>query len=242
MFPTNTNLNPPPITCRMTYAAALRRIRSWKKAKNPRKWLNLSYLNLTELPPLPSKLRRLKCDSNLLISLKGLPTGLLELECSCNDTLTSIDDIPDTIKHISIISCASLATINRLPSSLNSLCMDYMGGLLHIAYFPPKLEYLSISETPLETIPLFPESLRYAALEYTHINTLPPLPKCLETLITNSCYITTLPQLPNTLKYLYIRGTQINSYPIPLPESIRYFECNNSNFNIGVVKYYKTSN
>ena len=63
---------------------ALRRIRRWKKQKKPRKWLNLSGLGLTELPLIPSKVRRLLCVRNQLKTFDNLPKRLQELACGGN--------------------------------------------------------------------------------------------------------------------------------------------------------------
>jgi len=236
----------------MTYAAALRRIRAWKKARNPRKWLNLSCLNLETLPPLPSSLRRLKCDSNLLTSLnglpkglrilkcsatwvvnfKGLPKGLLSIECIDNDSLVSIDDIPDSVRYIKLESCDYIKKINHLPVNLEKFIFWHAARLKHISYFPLKLRELSIGETSLNIIPILPNSLRMIEFYFTKIDILHNLPDSLETLITNCSYLKKLPPLPETLHTLVIDGSGIWDLPISLPKNIQYFICNMSHLNI----------
>jgi hypothetical protein len=261
MFPNTYNLNPPTLTCRMTYAAALRRIRSWKKAKNPQKWLNLSCLNLTELPPLPSNLRRLKCESNLLTSLnglpkglrilkcsatwivnfKGLPKGLLSIECMDNDSLVSIDDIPDSVRYIKLESCNYIKKINHLPANLEKFIFWHAARLKYISYFPLKLRELSIGETSLKTIPILPNSLRMIEFYFTKINNLHSLPDSLEIFITNSSYLKKLPPLPESLHTLDIEGSGVWDLPIALPKNIKLFICNMPHLNIILAPLFSCS-
>jgi hypothetical protein len=243
----------------MTYAAALRRIRSWKKARNPRKWLNLSYLNLTELPPLPSNLRRLKCYRNLLTTLeglpkglkyiwcnsnkfetfKGLPDGLLFISCSDNENLNSIEDIPDSVRYIRLGDCSEVSSIKSLPSDLEYLNIWCMGGLSKIEEFPSKLKGLDISEThslwTFKTLPAFPESLQSISIFMTTINKLPVLPDRLKSLYIVDNYITELPSLPASLRWFvfedrnYKDALTIES----LPPNLEYFRCDDPNLKIG---------
>ena len=243
----------------MTYAAALRRIRSWKKARNPRKWLNLSYLNLTELPPLPSNLRKLKCyrnslttleglpkglkqiwcNSNKFENLKGLPDGLLFISCSDNENLNSIEDIPDSVRSIRLGDCKELTTITLLPNDLEYLEIWSMGALSKIEEFPSKLKGLDISEThslwTFKTLPAFPESLQTISIFMTTINKLPDLPNRLESLYIVDNYISELPSLPASLRWFVFEDRNYKG-AIPmetLPPSIEYFRCNDPKLNIG---------
>ena len=55
--------------------------------------LNISYLDITSLPPLPSGLIELYCDNTQLTSLPPLPNSLKELVCY-NTLLTSLPPLP----------------------------------------------------------------------------------------------------------------------------------------------------
>jgi len=243
----------------MTYAAALRRIRAWKKAKNPQKWLNLSYLNLETLPPLPSNLRRLKCyrnsltsleglpkglkqiwcNSNTLETLKGLPDGLLFISCADNENLNSIEDIPDSVRTIRLGDCSEVTTIQSLPSNLEYLDIWCMGGLSKIEAFPSKLKELDISEThslwTLKTLPAFPESLKSVNIFMTTINKLPELPNGLESLYVVDNYITELPPLPASLRRVVFEDIHYEDTikKESLPPNLEYFRCDDPNLKIG---------
>jgi hypothetical protein len=243
----------------MTYAAALRRIRAWKKAKNPQKWLNLSRLKLTTLPPLPSNLRRLKCyrnaltsleglpkglkqiwcNSNNLETLKGLPDGLLFISCADNENLNSIVDIPDSVRAIRLGDCREVSTITSLPSNLEYLDIWCMGGLSKIEAFPSKLKVLDISEThslwTFKTLPVFPESLKVVNIFMTTLNKLPDLPDGLESLYVVDNYITELPPLPASLRSLVFEDIHYEDSikKESLPPNLEYFRCDDPNLKIG---------
>jgi hypothetical protein len=243
----------------MTYAAALRRIRAWKKANNPRKWLNLSYLNLERLPPLPSNLRRLKCyrnsltsleglpkglkqiwcNSNMFESFKGLPDGLLSLICSENRSLNTIEDIPDSVIYLSIGDCNGISTIKTFPRDLEKLYIWKMCALSKIEALPSKLKELDISEThslwTLKTLPAFPESLKSVNIFMTTINKLPELPNGLESLYVVDNYITELPPLPASLRRVVFEDIHYEDTikKESLPPNLEYFRCDDPNLKIG---------
>ena len=81
-----------------TMEKALERIRAWTpESQQP---LNLSFLGLTSLPPLPSGLTGLDCGYNNLSSpLPPLPVTLTYLFCSHN-RLTSLPSLPIHITHL----------------------------------------------------------------------------------------------------------------------------------------------
>jgi E3 ubiquitin-protein ligase SspH2 len=235
----------------MTIKAALKRIRCWKKKKNPRKWLNLSYLNLTELPPLPSNVRRLNCSGNMITdftntkipkgikklrcwrnelqTLKGLPNSLLSIECHYNYDLVSIDDIPDSVEYIDTTGCYSIETIDKLPRNLKVFIFWKTKKLKQISMFPHKLEYISIGETRLDKLPDLPKSLKSLTLCFSKVTKIPILYEGLEDLYLFSNYINYLPPLPNSLINLDISGNYDLELPITLPPNIEFYRCNDLN-------------
>lgn len=235
----------------MTRKAALKRIRSWKKAKNPRKWLNLSYLDLTELPPLPSNVRRLNCSGNMIIdftstkfpkglrtlrcwnnelqTLKGLPNLLLSIECHYNYELSSLDDIPDSVQYIDATGCENIEIIHKLPQNLERFVFWKTKKLKQIDIFSPKLEYISIGETRLDTLPNLPKSLKTLEICFSKITKIPILYEGLKNLYLFSNYINYLPPLPNSLINLDISGNYDLELPITLPPNIEFYRCNDLN-------------
>lgn len=71
---------------------AKQRIQKWIKNYNIYTWLDLSHLNLTELPDIPPNCVKLDCSHNKLISLPELP-NCEKLDCSCNK-LTKLPRLP----------------------------------------------------------------------------------------------------------------------------------------------------
>jgi Leucine-rich repeat (LRR) protein len=83
------------------------------------KILNLSYLNLTELPELHEGLEKLYCDNNNLTQLPELPEGLEYLWCH-NNKLTSLPELPKGLKEL-YCSINNLTQLPELPEGLKSL-------------------------------------------------------------------------------------------------------------------------
>lgn len=104
---------------------ANKRIRRWKKQGNPRKWLNLSGLGLTELPPIPSNVRRLDCRCNRLSTFQNmLPTRLNRLRCGYN----------------------LFQTLTGLPTQLKSLHCAWSGGKYLLDNLPDSIEYINADQ------------------------------------------------------------------------------------------------
>jgi len=112
---------------------ARRRVAAWTSGI-----LDLSNLNLTELPPLPAALRKLNCGWNKLTSLPELPATLIELCCTINK-LTSLPDLP--------------ATLTRLSCGNNELTS--------LPFLPATLTYLDCNNNKLTSLPDLPATLRY---------------------------------------------------------------------------------
>ncbi len=116
--------------------------------------LNLSYLDLTQLPTLPINLRELYCNNNKLIELPSfdslpnlyyincnnnkltslclLPKSLEVLTCEINE-LTHLPTLPNTLKKL-ICCCNKLIELPTLPEKLNELDFDF-----NLFYNRPKL-------------------------------------------------------------------------------------------------------
>ena len=81
--------------------------------------LNVSYLNITSLPTLPSSIRELKCSYTQLTTLPTLPSGLTHLYCS-HTPLTTLPDLPSGLKYL---NCSHTPLI--LQRGANESIRDY---------------------------------------------------------------------------------------------------------------------
>jgi Leucine-rich repeat (LRR) protein len=199
---------------------AQQRIDKWLRDGNPKKWLNLSNLQLTELPPLaptvrrlncgnnklthltniPPSLQYLKCDRNYLVQFpSGLPTSLVFVHCADNTTLVNIDELPDSVTYINMFACEGVQHILKLPSDLRILWFGFAFTLKEIREFPPKLISVRIMESQLVSLPILPLTLK-------------------ELVVVQSC-LTTLPELPHSLLYLDVPGNNLTELP-SLPPNI----------------------
>ena len=85
--------------------------------------LDVSGLNITSLPDLPSDLKRLDCNNTQLTSLPTLPSSLVWLICS----YTSITSLPTLPSGLIYLDCyfTNITSLPTLPSSLIYLYCFY---------------------------------------------------------------------------------------------------------------------
>lgn len=171
-------------------AIALQRIRQCKDRR-----LDLSKLELTELPPLPDNLILLRCDSNQLTSLPTLPSTLKVFHCHSNQ-LTSLPELPPFLESLSC-SHNPLSSLPPLPSSLTQLvCMrNYLTELPPLPY---GLLELCFDYNYITRLPYLPPHLNELSCSYNQLTELPSLPS-LESLYLFSNPLISLPELPSTL-------------------------------------------
>jgi Leucine-rich repeat (LRR) protein len=207
---------------------ARRRIRRWKKQKNHRKWLNISGLDLTELPLIPSKVRRLNCKGNALTAFRNaLPTQLKQLRCGDN-LFQEFDTLPSTLKTLNCAWSRGRNLLDTLPDSIECIVAEQCERIVAIQTLPLQLKYLNLSCTyNLERIDMFPPNLEECSIVESNLEQLPVFPPKLKVFTCEQSYIQVLPQLPDTLEYLNIYGNTLQILPV-LPASLRYLDirCN----------------
>ncbi len=143
---------------------ALQRVKEWIKKGDSSASLNLSYLNITSLPPLPNSLQYLHCNGTQISYLPPLPDSLQFLNCS----YTQISSLPPLPNSLQYLFCSNIQ-ITSLPSLPNSL------------------QHLFCSNTQITSLPPLPDTLRQLNCPYTQITSLPPLPDSLQYLYFYNC-------------------------------------------------------
>jgi Leucine-rich repeat (LRR) protein len=123
--------------------------------------LDLSYLGLTELPPLPPTLLVLDCTGNALTELpqlgsEGTSSTLKRLHCTGN-ALTSLPPLPSTLKYL-YCGFNQLTELPQLPSTLVKL---YCGNnqLTSLPSLPSTLKELDCGFNMLTKLPSLPLTL-----------------------------------------------------------------------------------
>jgi len=117
---------------------ARERINQWRAGGIDTETLDLSNLGLTELPQLPSKLKRLNCSGNNLTVIPELPIELEYLNCSKNK-IYLIEKFPINCKYID----CSYNVLKSLPE------------------IPIDCIYLDISHNEFKRIPILPDTIEY---------------------------------------------------------------------------------
>ena len=167
-------------------------------------YLDCSQNHLTNLPTLPSTLKKLICGSNQLTSLPALPNGLTYLQC-CFNQLRSLPTLPNTLDTLTC--CVNpLPTLPTLPNSLIWLHCN-SDSLSNLPSLPSLLKHLDCGGNVLNSIPTLPNSLSYFDCSGQRI-----IPSGIHTL-------SSLPFLPNTLTSLDCGDNNITCFPT-FPNSI----------------------
>ena len=114
------------------------RINEWHAGGIDTEILDISNLDLNELPKLPSNLKRLNCSGNNLTVIPELPEELVYLNCSKNK-IYLIEEFPFNCKYID----CSYNVLNSLPE------------------IPIDCVYLDISHNEFKRIPILPDTIEY---------------------------------------------------------------------------------
>ncbi|ENZ4671706.1 DUF5503 domain-containing protein, partial [Escherichia coli] len=147
--------------------------------------LNLSYLFLGSVPPLPEWIEMLSLIHNELDSIH-VPESCKELEVDFNN-LTEFPQVPDGITLISVN--------NNLIS--------------HIDSFPPKAKIISICHNKLSEIPTIPDTAKVFDCSENNIKEIRWLPKNLKEVHIEYNKIEVIPAIPGNLKLLFMECNPI---------------------------------
>jgi len=119
-------------------------------AGNTSSELNLSNLELTELPSLPFNLKWLNCSNNQLTSLSLLPSTLIILNCN-NNQLTSLPPLQQSLKSL-YCSSNQLTKLPELPQKLTTLFCDD-NRLTELPTLPHSLSIMCRTGNPIQYPP-----------------------------------------------------------------------------------------
>jgi hypothetical protein len=121
--------------------------------------LNLAFMGLTALPPLPPDLTDLRCQGNMLTALPALPSGLRVLVAAEN-RLTELPPLPANLLYLDVTDnrLAMLplplpAGLEQLHCSRNHLTDE---ALPQLTDWPPRLHTLYCSRNRLRYCPELP--------------------------------------------------------------------------------------
>lgn len=160
--------------------------------------LNLSHLELDELPEIPSCVENLYCDYNNLTELPdNLPSSLKILWCNHNKLSRIPNKLPDSLEILWCHDNKITALPDRLPSSLKSLRCD-SNKLVNLPNnLPSSLKYLYCYDNQITKLPdNLPESLQ---ILHCYSNWLTELPDSLPAIPESFDY---------TNRYLYVTKEQ----------------------------------
>lgn len=120
----------------------------WLKNGDPNVTLNLSHLNLTELPVIPPECKKLDCSNNKLTTIPN--ADYHELSCFCNN-ITKLPKLP----NCQILACFDnkLTELPDLPECERLNC--HTNNLTKLPKLP-KCHLLSCNKNKLTQLPELP--------------------------------------------------------------------------------------
>lgn len=156
---------------------AQQRIRDWLATGNTNTPLNMSWLHLTELPPIPDTVEI--------------------LECAFNFDLKTLPNLPPNLKGLYCMRC-SLESLPILPDTLVNLSCSY-NNLSELPNIPSQLVSLSCENNHIRELRNLPDSLQELLIQNNRISILPPLPANLQRIQAYDNLLREIPVLPETL-------------------------------------------
>lgn len=209
-----------------------------------------SNLNLTKLPPVPTKLEWLRCSSVQFFSLENISklklTGLCindhyidEVKDDCDlsmikeieylyitNTKFQISKFPSKIKYLSIIT-TSINSIPTLPNNLIRLTCSDNRELTHLPVIPPRLQQLLCDDNNLMELPSLPDSVKIIWCDYNQITEISNCPAELLELYCDHNQLETLPCFNDKLRYVSCNDNKLTVLP-EFPEELSYIDCSNN--------------
>ncbi len=203
---------------------AINIVNEWIALNDPDKVLDLCYLQLTELPNIPSNCQILCCNFNELITLPPLP-NCQELYCDNNKL-----EILPLLPNCEILYCHNnmLTTLPALPNCIRLNCQSNQ-----LTNLPELIncQNLFCSDNKLTNLPTLPNCHRLDC-EHNQLTTLPELLNC-ETLYCYNNLLVSLPPLLNC-EILKCQRNQLTSLPrlpeFPFQKFYKSFDCSENKY------------
>jgi hypothetical protein len=138
------------------------------KTMGPDGVLNISYIGLRSLPPLPPTVKKIFCQGNPLESMEKLPPSLVGLYCDRTPSLRRIGTLPPTLEALHC-NISGLEALPDLPYGLQELFCDST-HIRTLPELPPMLAAFSCRdnlylEEPFRSFVQMYEN-DYAAVDY----------------------------------------------------------------------------
>lgn len=198
-------------------------------------FLDLSMTKLTEVPKIPSYVKRINLSENYITVLQDLPDYIEELTIDSNETLTTIVNLPKNLKRFKCSYNFLLESLPELPEGLIEL-MCNKNKLAYLPQLPSSLKKLKCRSNELLFLPRLPNTLTQLTIDKNKITKLEYLPSTLKVLSFNNNPITEIPPLPKGLYKLDCSVTNLIGLP-QLPQNLKELLCYSLNLsNIKVNK------
>jgi uncharacterized repeat protein (TIGR01451 family) len=154
------------------------------------------------------------------------------------NNITSLPQLPNTLKSLTTEYCSRLQTLPQFPPLLEFIFINESDSITSIPLLPPQLKTLAIVSslmdnpppaTAFTSLPAFPPTLTYLSVRGYAVTSLPNLPNIMKGLNCDNLLLTSLPTLPDSLKGLSCMNNQISVLPT-LPSKLESLYANSNQF------------
>lgn len=214
---------------------AYARVQTWIAAADDSIELNLSGLNLNNLPLIPDNVKFLNCSLNILKTIPPLPQTIIKLNCSDN-LLTQLPKLPGSINYLNCMN-NRLKVLPTLPGGVNTInCKN--NRIKKLPRLPKHLEIINCSHNLLEYMPNLPECIQEFICHHNKINDCPcDLPKGLRYI---DCSHNDITVFPNFHKRIQIIKVNDNPTSMIILKSPKYRDWFVSNSGVHSIPYIPT--
>jgi Leucine-rich repeat (LRR) protein len=217
---------------------ALEIIEKWIKAGKPRRMLDLSCIDITELPDIPDEVERLTIYGSSITEIKRLPSKLRRFNCSYTD-IYSLPPLPETLEYLDCRWCNNLQPFPipltvKVQSHFKEIQEEIEEENFRARYTGEEIaqmrineymegnnrKYLSLYGLALKELPILPDDIEILNCGNNYITSLGKLPSGLRILYCHYTFITRFENIPPTLKVMNCSGTDITSFE-GIPDTLR---------------------
>jgi len=193
--------------------------------------LDLSGMNFTELPASLANCTvkgRLICNSCIYLkSLKNLPKGVTEIDCSYCTDLNTLEGCSDSVETIVCRGCTSLPSLKGCGKNVKRIDVSYSTSFTSFEGCPEGVKEINCNGcTALPSLKTCPRNVEI--LNISRCTSLPSLEDCppnLKELYCYGCSFTSLKGCPENLEKLNIINCRSLTSLIGLPRSIKKVDC-----------------
>jgi hypothetical protein len=170
------------------------------------------------------------CSNNKIFEIKDLPSTLKYFDCSANDSLNSLSELPNSLEEFNVAEC-NIKTLPEIPNSLKVLNC-HRNQILKLPDLPTTLTHMDCSVNKLESLPSLSSGLKELNISWNKISKIQNLPNTLTKFEAENNILSNLPNIPDSLKFINVNSNHLKVLPTLNQKIQTVFVSNNALSNL----------